>query len=435
MKKIAALLLALTMAVSLAACAREEPPDVQAPDTQAPATEATEAPTYAAEAVLPTGEPVELTWSSWAMTDPAVLALYQQIADAYNESNPYNITVLITPPTEDYLTELLFATASGVGPDVAHIPAQWLPQLLQLGVVRCLNSYVSQAMLEDLFPGTREAVTVNSELMAMPWYAEARALLVNGELCRQAEVDPQTIASWEDLMAAAEKIAALEPEVYGLGIPGSGKEMGEGYNTLPVIWAHGGEFLAEGEVRLESDAAGQAYAELQKLFLEGITPREASLQDLRDLFTAGKLGFYWDTETGGAALSGSAQAMAIPGCGYLDTQVLAVFDSCGDEKMAAAVHFMEYLSGPEAIGLLRQEGHAVMSSRDSVQTEMFATCGSVTAAYVQAMSTARALPVGHLRFQEVDGMLSEMLRELAQGGDVAQILIKWDGQIQEVYDD
>ena len=32
-------------------------------------------------------------------------------------------------------------------------------------------------------------------------------------------------------------------------------------------------------------------------------------------------------------------------------------------------------------------------------------------------------------------MLSEMLRELAQGGDVAGILTKWDAAIQEVYDD
>lgn len=435
MKKIAAFILALTMAVSLAACAGAEPPATQPSATQAPATEATEAPSYAAEAVLPTGEPVELTWSSWVMTDPAVLALYQKIADAYNESNPYNITVLITPPTEDYLTELLFATASGIGPDVAHIPAQWLPQLLQLGVVRCLNSYVSQAMLEDWFPGTREAVTVNSELMAIPWYAEAQALLVNAELCSQAQVDPQAIASWDDLMTAAEKIAALDAAVYGLGIPSSGKEMGEGYHTLPAIRANGGEFLAEGEVLLESDAAGQAYADLQKLFLEAITPEAASLRDLRELFAAGKLGFYWDTEAGGAALPDSTQAMALPGCGYLDTQILAVFDSCGDEKMAAAVHFMEYLSGPETISLLRQEGHAVMSSRDSVQAAVFTSCDSVTAAYVQAMSAARALPVGHLRFREMDGMLSEMLRELAQGGDVAQILGKWDGQLQEVYDD
>lgn len=427
MKRILAMILAMTLALSLAACGSAEAPAAEATVTEAPVPEVTEAPTLAQEAAVPTGEPVTLTWSSWATTDPEVLALYQQIADAYNETNPYSITVEIVPPTEDYLTELLFATASGMGPDVAHIPAQWLPQLLQLGVVRCLNSYVSQSMLEDYFPGTREAVTVNGEWMALPWYAEARALLVNTELCAQAQVDPDAIASWTDMMSAAEKIAALD--AYGLGIPTSGTELGEGYNTLPALWAQGGEFLAEGQVLLESDAALRAYGDIQKLLLEGISPQGASLQDLRTLFADGKLGFYWDTEAGAADL-----AMAIPGGGYLDTQVLAVFDSCGDEKMAAAVHFMDYLSGPQALELLRQGGQTVMSSRDSVQAAVFADCDSVTAAFVRAMGAARALPVHHLGYQEVDGMLSEMLRELAQGGDAAQILEKWDALIQEAYD-
>jgi len=426
MKKFITILLILAMAVSLAACGNEETL-ADLPVTEAPATEETQAPNFAVEAPLPSGESVALTWSSWAMADPEVLALYQTIADAYNESNSYNITVTLVPPAEgeDFQMELLFDAASGIGPDVAQISAQWLPQLLELGVVRCLNSNVSQAVMEDHIPGVREAVVVNGELMALPWYARPSALLVNRELCARAQVDPAAIASWEDLMAAAEKIAGLEADVYGLGIPASGTEPGEGYHILPVLWARGGEFQTEGQIRLESEAALQACADLQKLFSEKISPEAATVQELRSLFAAGKLGFYWDTEEE----MPEAQALPFPGC--LDTQVLAVLDSCGQEKMAAAAHFMDYLSGEPVISQLREAGHSVMSGRRSVQAELFAGENS----YAQAMEQTRSLPVLHLRFQEVDGMLSEMLRELAQGGDVAGILTKWDAAIQEVYDD
>ena len=405
MKKFITILLILAMAVSLAACGNEETL-ADLPVTEAPATEETQAPDFAVEAPLPSGESVELTWSSWAMADPEVLALYQTIADAYNESNSYNITVTLVPPAEgeDFQMELLFDAASGIGPDVVQISAQWLPQLLELGVVRCLNSNVSQAVMEDHIPGIREAVVVNGELMALPWYARPSALLVNSELCARAQVDPAAIASWEDLMAAAEKIAGLEADVYGLGIP---------------------EFQTEGQIRLESEAALQACADLQKLFSEKISPEAATVRDLRSLFAAGKLGFYWDTEEE----MPEAQALPFPGC--LDTQVLAVLDSCGQEKMAAAAHFMDYLSGEPVISQLREAGYSVMSGRRSVLAELFAGENS----YAQAMEQTRSLPVLHLRFQEVDGMLSEMLRELAQGGDVAGILTKWDAAIQEVYDD
>ena len=58
---------------------------------------------------------------------------------------------------------------------------------------------------------------------------------MNTELCEKAGVDYTAIASWDDLLAAAEKISALGSDIYGLAIPDSnGVEAGEGYNTFPL---------------------------------------------------------------------------------------------------------------------------------------------------------------------------------------------------------
>ena len=76
----------------------------------------------------------------------------------------------------------------------------------------------------------------------------------------------------------------------------------------------------------------------------------------------------------------------------------------------------------------------------TVMAEVFKDCtavkqekGGYTYAYVKAMDSAKALPSANIHFQDADAMLTDMLTELAQGGDVAEILAKWQTQIQNEY--
>ena len=88
MKKLLAILLALAMVLSLAACGASE-----APATEAPAT-ATEGAAPATEAApAPAADPVTLTWGSWVFAEDSVNYIYQEMADLYNETNEYNTTI------------------------------------------------------------------------------------------------------------------------------------------------------------------------------------------------------------------------------------------------------------------------------------------------------------------------------------------------------
>ena len=457
MKKFFALLLALAMVLSLAACGASE-----APATEAPATEAPKADAPATEAPAPVAEPVTLKWGSWVFAEETVGYIYQEMADLYNSTNEYNTTIDTSYfySYADYLSTLLIDVAGGNGPDVAHIKAEWLPQLLALGVVRSLDGYISEDVLADYAQSAIDSVTVDGEMVALPWFSNTYALLVNTELCEQAGVDYTAIASWADLMAAAEKISALGSDIYGLAIPDSnGVEAGEGYNTFPALWAYGGDYEVNGEILLESEAALNAYTDLQKLYVEGISTAAGSnsFKELRNLFGAGKIGFYWDIEAGIATAASAAadadayyartQAITIPGAdaaghGYLIAHQLAVFDSCTDDKMEAMGHFLDYMSGSDVIGILYKYGQGKMSSRASVMAEVFADCTEVkqeangyTFAYVKAMESAKALPAANIHFQDSDAMLTDMLTELAQGGNVADILAKWDAEIQALYNE
>ena len=457
MKKFIAMLLALAMVLSLAACGASEAPATEAPATEAPATEAP-----ATEAPAPAADPVTLKWGSWVFAEQSVNFIYQEMADLYNEINEYNTTIDTSYfySYADYLSTLLIDVAGGNGPDVAHIKAEWLPQLLALGVVRSLDGYISEDVLADYAQSAIDSVTVDGEMVALPWFSNTYALLVNTELCEQAGVDYTAIASWADLMAAAEKISALGSDIYGLAIPNSnGVEAGEGYNTFPALWAYGGDYEVGGEILLESEAALNAYTDLQKLYVDGISTAAGSnsFKELRNLFGAGKIGFYWDIESGIATAASAApdeaayyartQAITIPGAdaaghGYLIAHQLAVFDSCTDDKMEAMGHFLDYMSGSDVIGILYKNGQGKMSSRASVMAEVFAECtevkqekGGYTYAYVKAMESAKALPAANIHFQDSDAMLTDMLTELAQGGNVADILAKWDAEIQALYND
>jgi len=457
MKKLLAILLALAMVLSLAACGASE-----APATEAPATEAPKADAPATEAPAPAADPVTLTWGSWVFAEQSVNYIYQEMADLYNEINEYNTTIDTSYfySYADYLSTLLIDVAGGNGPDVAHIKAEWLPQLLALGVVRSLDGYISEEVLADYAQSAIDSVTVDGEMVALPWFSNTYALLVNTELCEQAGVDYTAIASWADLMAAAEKISALGSDIYGLAIPNSnGVEAGEGYNTFPALWAYGGDYEVGGEILLETEAALNAYTDLQNLYVKGISTAAGSnsFKELRNLFGAGKIGFYWDIESGIATAASAApseeeyyartQAITIPGAdaaghGYLIAHQLVVFDSCGDEEMEAMGRFLDYMSGSDVIGILYKNGQGKMSSRASVMAEVFADCTEVkqekngyTYAYVKAMESAKALPAANIHFQDSDAMLTDMLTELAQGGNVADILAKWDAEIQALYNE
>lgn len=453
MKKLLAILLALAMVLSLAACgSSEETPTT----TAAPANNEEPADTAAA-----TADPVTLTWGSWVFAEDSVNYIYQEMADLYNETNEYNTTISTDYfySYADYLSTLLIDVAGGNGPDVAHIKAEWLPQLLALGVVRSLDGYISEDVLADYSQSAIDSVTVDGQMVALPWFSNTYALLVNTDLCEQAGVDYTAIASWADLMAAAEKISALGDDIYGLAIPNSnGVEAGEGYNTFPALWAYGGDFEVDGKIQLTTDAAISAYTDLQNLYINKVSTAAGpnSFKELRNLFGAGKIGFYWDIESGVAtAASGAAdeaeyyartQVITIPGAdaaghGYLISHQLVVFDSCTDEKMEAMGHFLDYMSGSDVIGILYKNGQGKMSSRSTVMAEVFADCtevkqekGGYTYAYVKAMESAKALPAANIHFQDADAMLTDMLTELAQGGDVTEILTKWQTEIQAEYD-
>lgn len=442
--KFLAIALSLLMVFGmLASCGKPENPPVTtdpAGTSDSQATEKTDAPAT---------KPVTLKWASWALAEEKLYPTYAAMANTFMEANK-DITIEMdgSQAYSTYLDQLIVSAIGGTAPNVAHIKAEWLPQLLETGAVKAVVG-ISDNVMKDYSAGAISGVTVDGEMVAMPWFANTEALFYNKALLERAGVKAEDIKSWDDLLAAAEKISALGDDIYGLAFPDSEVETGEGYNILPALWANGGEFMKDGKVTLDTDAGIKTYTQLQEVFKKGLSPKGATLKDLRNMFGQGKIGFYYDLQ---AVISTCASAaaneeefyknfgcMVIPGAdangsGYLVTHLLVVFDTTTDEQMPAMAKFLEHMSSDVVINILYEAGQGKMSSRASVNEKVFANADETTQVYVKAMTTAKDLPGTQISLSEADTIMVKGLSRIANGEDVKTVVSAMQSELQVLAD-
>ena len=441
--KFLAIALSLLMVFGmLASCGKTENPPATDPAGSSDSQSAEKTDT-------PASKPVTLKWASWALAEEKLYPTYAAMANTFMEANK-DITIEMdgSQAYSTYLDQLIVSAIGGTAPNVAHIKAEWLPQLLETGAVKAVVG-ISDAVMKDYSAGAISGVTVDGEMVAMPWFANTEALFYNKALLERAGVKAEDIKSWSDLLAAAEKISALGDDIYGLAFPDSEVETGEGYNILPALWANGGEFMKDGKVTLDTDAGIKTYTQLQEIFKKGLSPKGATLKDLRNLFGQGKIGFYYDLQ---AVISTCASAaaneeefyknfgcMVIPGAdangsGYLVTHLLVVFDTTTDEQMPAMAKFLEHMSSDVVINILYEAGQGKMSSRASVNEKVFANADETTQVYVKAMTTAKDLPGTQISLSEADTIMVKGLSRIANGEDVKTVVAAMQTELQTLAD-
>lgn len=441
--KFLAIALSLLMVFGmLASCGKTKNPQTTDPagSSDSQSTEKTD---------TPASKPVTLKWASWALAEEKLYPTYAAMANTFMEANKdIKIEMDGSQAYSTYLDQLIVSAIGGTAPNVAHIKAEWLPQLLETGAVKAVVG-ISDAVMKDYSAGAISGVTVDGEMVAMPWFANTEALFYNKALLERAGVKAEDIKSWSDLLAAAEKISALGDDIYGLAFPDSEVETGEGYNILPALWANGGEFMKDGKVTLDTDAGIKTYTQLQEIFKKGLSPKGATLKDLRNMFGQGKIGFYYDLQ---AVISTCASAaaneeefyknfgcMVIPGAdangsGYLVTHLLVVFDTTTDEQMPAMAKFLEHMSSDVVINILYEAGQGKMSSRASVNEKVFANADETTQVYVKAMTTAKDLPGTQISLSEADTIMVKGLSRIANGEDVKTVVAAMQTELQALAD-
>lgn len=275
MKKILALLLALTMVFALCACGGNSAPAA----TQAPAAEApAEAP--AAEKVT-----LDVVIAQYTSYTAEWWKGFEADFEAANTDIDLNIEVI---SWNDITSQISARIQTNEQPDILNIS----PFSLYTGddLLVPAEEYVSETVKNNLIPSFYEANKVGDTVMALPILASVRCMLVNTDILEQAGVE-KIPATWAEVVDACEKVKANCPGVtpWGLDISTDEGQAAFSYYT----WNFGGGYVDENnEWALNSDANVQALEFINELYNSGLcnaNPTTDTRYPLQDAFSAGKM--------------------------------------------------------------------------------------------------------------------------------------------------
>ncbi|QNN53024.1 sugar ABC transporter substrate-binding protein [Nocardioides mesophilus] len=184
------------------------------------------------------GEGEEL--SLWIMegTNPNAEPYVEDLKAAFEDKTGATLDVQFVPWAEAH-DKFVNAIAGDTTPDVAEIGTTWTPEFAAAGALMDLSGPVEKAGLEEqLVPGLVQAGTVDDGLYGMPWYAGVRSFVYRTDVFDQAGVTPPT--SWDELVAAGEKLKKANPDMVTLPVPGDSE-----YGVYPFIWGAGGRIAEQ----------------------------------------------------------------------------------------------------------------------------------------------------------------------------------------------
>lgn len=170
----------------------------------------------------------------WALYDGLTEDYRASLQDAFMKANP-DIQLDIVPISwEQIHDKITTSLAGGQPPELSVIGTRWLLEFMGLNAIAEPAKYVSQATMDNIVPGAKEAV-VNGKLMGLPIAAGARFMAVNKNLATDI---PQTMEQLEK-----DAIAANSPDHAGLIMPG--KKHTELTDFAYYFYAAGGDFFAK----------------------------------------------------------------------------------------------------------------------------------------------------------------------------------------------
>lgn len=165
------------------------------------------------ENIVASGNAVQIDF--WYSGGKTAVNVFQEIVDEFNESQSdyYINTVTQADYTETY-EKLQAGIAGGNAPDMALLDVDKARNLSNKNLVADIAPFIEadsefdqEDYLEVFF---NQGYDKNGRLFAMPAYGTTQIMYYNIAAFEAAGVDAESISTWQDLEAAAEKIAALD---------------------------------------------------------------------------------------------------------------------------------------------------------------------------------------------------------------------------------
>lgn len=186
MKKLVALLLAVCMMLSMAACASNgatEPTKAPGADTAAPKNDegTTEAPKEDTIVV---------------MAPPIITDYVDQLngwIKEFNEIYPHLTIEVISTSWDDNVEKLTTMALSGQAPDIGNIDASTMGTYVDMGVAVSLTDYMPAEMLANYDETALAYTTLDNNVYGLPLYVSIQGLGGNKAMLEEAGVDVEKV--------------------------------------------------------------------------------------------------------------------------------------------------------------------------------------------------------------------------------------------------
>ena len=231
-------------------------------------------------------ETVRMTVSYYsAATGP----YFQKMADEFHKLNPGIDVKLDVVNWEVLLQKLRTDISGGATPDLSIIGTRWLLDFVKDDMAEALDGYMDPAFRGRFIPSMLKPGAIDGKVYGLPIAASARAMFYNKDMLTKAGY-PDGPKTWDDVVAASEKMKAAGTP--GFGLMAKGTEVDVYYYY--ALWSYGGDVVdAQNKAAFDSPAGIRALALYKTLVDKGLTQdgvTNYTREDLQNLFKQGRIG-------------------------------------------------------------------------------------------------------------------------------------------------
>ena len=360
MKKLIAMLLALAMVLSLAACGASTPAPTEDPKAETPAPEApkTEEPKEETPA-----EPIPLTfWYSLGGTSGEAV---QALVERFNASqDKYVMTAEYQGTYNDSLLKFL-SSPDEQRPDVIMVNELGTQKIMDSKAYTPIQNFIDSGDLDisDYLQNVMNAYMDDNGMFAFPFSITVPAITYNVEALEKAGVNPETdLVTFEGFKEACQKLVDSGVVKYGACI------VNDAWHVEQMV-AMASTYLTDNEngrsgrvTKLTSAEDGSLLKTLNVLrdfYIQDYSYTEANNGDARAEFCAGNVGMIITTAGNYGTMKDTAAGLFTLGQTTMPTYdgannvpypsgaALWIVDRGADEKEAGVVEFVKFFATAE----------------------------------------------------------------------------------------
>ncbi len=285
-----------------------------------------------------------------------------EIIQAFNESqDEIHVTEKFVPNTyQGIMQDLQAEAAAGTSPDLVQIGWSYKEYFSNnftfTPADELFENYAEDGkdtFVDDTYSEAIKALAINAqgEIVGFPYGLSVPVLYINTDILSEANVDINTLDTWEGVAQAAKTISE-STDKYGLYIA----EYAYTWELQQIIESNGGSYITDGLSSINSPEAIEAY----QLYADAVLVDESALhtavEEGKQAFIKGEVGIYMESVSYSTMITTTTEAevevIAAPSWDGQDQKFpcggnfLAV-TSTDDEKKEATAKLLEWILAEE----------------------------------------------------------------------------------------